>query len=350
MPTIIEKEGKWKAIVRRRELGGASRTRTFRLREDAEGWARRTEDELARGVWADERADPAAKLTLRDALDRYKATVLPGKRGKAQEASTIGILRDDSLARRTLARIAPADIAALRDRWTRDGLAAGTVRRRMHTLSHLFTVARQEWSMPNLANPCTGVRLPKEPPGRDRRVTDAEQSAIADAALNPDLPPFVALAAEIACRRGELAAAKWAHVDLKGKTLHFPKTKNGMARTVPLTPRALRVLRAMPRRIDGRVFGWTQPAAATMAFKRALARARAAYVAECKKRRREPDPTFLVGVRLHDLRHEGTSRLAKLLPVHALARVTGHKDLRMLMRYYNPTASELADMLAAASK
>jgi integrase len=48
----------------------------------------------------------------------------------------------------------------------------------------------------------------------------------------------------------------------------------------------------------------------------------------------------------HDLRHEATSRLAEKLPnVIELAAVTGHKDLRMLKRYYHPRAEDLARKL-----
>ncbi|MBU6995964.1 MAG: tyrosine-type recombinase/integrase [Ferrovum myxofaciens] len=48
----------------------------------------------------------------------------------------------------------------------------------------------------------------------------------------------------------------------------------------------------------------------------------------------------------HDLRHEATSRLADKLPnVIELAAVTGHKDLRMLKRYYHPRAENLAKKL-----
>jgi integrase len=368
MPTIIKIKRKggdrWKAIVRRRELGGAALTKSFRLYEDAEGWGRRKEDQLARGTWRDERSDPARTTTLRQALARYARDVTAGKRGKSQEQSTVRILRDDALARKTLAIITSADIASLRDRWKHDAVAPGTIHRRMHTLSHLFTVARQEWSMPGLDNPCHGVRLDKEPAGRDRRVSDAELAAIKVAAGDAELPAFIDLAVETACRRGELARLTWSDIDMRGKTARIRETKNDTPRTVPLTPRALAVLRGMPRRLDGRLFAprrarrradeedkprKSDPAAIfSVHFERAVVRARKDYEAGCKDRGEEPDARFCVDVRLHDLRHEATSRLAKLLPVHALARVTGHKTLGMLMRYYNPTATELADQLQVA--
>jgi len=48
----------------------------------------------------------------------------------------------------------------------------------------------------------------------------------------------------------------------------------------------------------------------------------------------------------HDLRHEGTSRIAeKLSNVLELASVTGHKDLQMLKRYYHPRPGDIAAKL-----
>jgi integrase len=54
----------------------------------------------------------------------------------------------------------------------------------------------------------------------------------------------------------------------------------------------------------------------------------------------------IAGLSFHDLRHIGTSRLAKLYPNPLdLKRVTGHKDLKSLDRYHHTTAEELAARL-----
>ena len=45
-------------------------------------------------------------------------------------------------------------------------------------------------------------------------------------------------------------------IDQKKRTAYLPMTKNGEARTVPLSPSALKVLKSLPRRRDdGPVFG-----------------------------------------------------------------------------------------------
>ncbi len=96
---------------------------------------------------------------------------------------------------------------------------------------------------------------------------------------------------------------------------------------------------------DGRVFK-IRSDAVTRAFERAVERARKSYEVECKEMRVRPDPKYLTDLRFHDLRHEATSRLAEIFPMHELTKITGHKDPRMLMRYYHPRAKDLAKRLA----
>jgi len=48
------------------------------------------------------------------------------------------------------------------------------------------------------------------------------------------------------------------------------------------------------------------------------------------------------GLTFHDTRHEAITRLARKLNVLELARMVGHRDLKMLQIYYNETAENLA--------
>ena len=61
--------------------------------------------------------------------------------------------------------------------------------------------------------------------------------------------------------------------------------------------------------------------------------------------RRVRDELGIDGLTFHDTRHEAITRLARKVDVLDLARITGHKDLKSLMIYYNATASELAQRL-----
>ncbi|MFI8431861.1 MULTISPECIES: tyrosine-type recombinase/integrase [unclassified Pseudomonas] len=57
------------------------------------------------------------------------------------------------------------------------------------------------------------------------------------------------------------------------------------------------------------------------------------------------DP-FLINLRLHDLRHKATSRLAEIFPLHELTKIMEHQDARTLMRYYHPKIEDLARKLS----
>ena len=114
--------------------------------------------------------------------------------------------------------------------------------------------------------------------------------------------------------------------DIKGVGINLKDTKNGTSRNVPLSMRAQAILDALPRSIGGHVFPTTR-SAVVQAWKRACRRA------------------GIEGLTFHDLRHEATSRLAQKLPMQDLMKITGHKDPRMLARYYHPRIEDLARRL-----
>lgn len=120
---------------------------------------------------------------------------------------------------------------------------------------------------------------------------------------------------------------RWERVDPARRTAHLQETKNGTPRTVPLSPAALRVLKAMPRDVSGRVFPLTQSAVAH-AWERATRQA------------------GIQGLRFHDLRQVTTSRLfEKGLNLMEVGAITGHKTLQMLKRYTHLRAGDLAARL-----
>ena len=61
--------------------------------------------------------------------------------------------------------------------------------------------------------------------------------------------------------------------------------------------------------------------------------------------RKARDKSKIENLRFHDSRHEAITRLAKKPDVLSLARIVGHKDIRMLLVYFNETAEELAHRL-----
>ena len=152
----------------------------------------------------------------------------------------------------SLAAITPQLVADYRDqrsatRSVRTGkpLSRNTVRLELALLSHLFTVAVQEWGIGLGHNPLAMVRNPKPPQGRDRRISVQEQSRLLAECTrhsNPMLHWIVVLAIETGMRRGEIVALRRGQVDLQRRIIRLSETKNGSARSVPLAKRAVHVL------------------------------------------------------------------------------------------------------------
>ena len=133
-------------------------------------------------------------------------------------------------------------------------------------------------------------------------------------------------------RRGELLGLLWDNVDLERRSAFLPVTKNGESRGVPLSSRAVTVLRGLPAASNGRVFGELTRLALRLSLRLSFNRA---------TRR-----AGITGLRLHDLRHEATSRFfEKGLNVMEVASVTGHKTLQMLKRYTHLSVTDLATRL-----
>ena len=272
--------------------------------------------------------DEAARTTIKDLAKKYREELLPKQRGQRQEDSRLKAA-EKKFGNFNLSAVTPAMVAAWRDELSKS-LAPQTVQHYLAVLNRLYKAATRDFGIPlPLGNPVATVRTPTVSNARERRLEGDEEKrllAALDASRGKHLKSVALLALETAMRRGELLALRWEHVDLKRRVVHLPETKNGSSRDVPLSSRAVSVLEELPRNISGRVFS-TSETAITEGFQRAIARA------------------GITDFRFHDLRHEATSRLAEKLQMHELARVTGHKAVRMLLRYYHPRAEDLAKKL-----
>ena len=88
MATITKTPSKtWKAIIRKK--GWPTKAKTFRTKRDAEDWARRTEDEMVRGVYIQRL--PSETTTIEIALERYLTEVAPSKRSSTQRAEKMRV-------------------------------------------------------------------------------------------------------------------------------------------------------------------------------------------------------------------------------------------------------------------
>lgn len=356
MATIVSTNARsWKAIVRR--TGWPIAVKTFRLKRDAEDWARRTEDEMVRGVHM--QRGPSERTTVAAALDRYLGEVTPTKRPSSQAGEK---LRARILKRHfgaySLAAVTPDLVAKFRDerlagdldRRTRKRkpLAANTVRLELALLSHLFSVAMREWGMGLTYNPVLNVRKPSPGPGRNRRLATDEEArlmTLVDRYSNPMMRWIVRIALETGMRSSEVTSLRRKQVDLDRRVVRLLETKNTSPRTVPLSQAATALFREALnnpiRPIDTDLVFFGEPG---------------------RDRKRRPynfNKAWLnikasVGLKdlhFHDLRHEAVSRFVEGgLSDQEVAAISGHKSMQMLKRYTHLRSEDLVfrlDRIAA---
>lgn len=344
----IEKRGnyQWRALIRRK--GHPTQSKTFDTRKQAEAWAQMIESEMHRGVFVS-RAE-AERTTLGEALERYREEVTSRKKSAARENVRINYWLTLPLVARTLASLRSADFARFRDDRRKEGKAESTIRLDLALISHVFEVARKEWGMEGLQNPIKSISMPGQSRKRDRRLQGEEESRILvelRKSRNKYAAPMMQFAIETAMRQSEILGLTWDNVDLKKRVAYLADSKNGEARAVPLSSKAIALLEALPHRIHGgRIFPISQDGI-SRGFSKAVARARAVYEQECKVKAKRPTPNFLTDLRFHDLRHEATSRLFEQgLNQQEVGVITGHKTPSMLARYTHLRAVDLVGKLA----
>ena len=280
----------WRARVR--IPGFAQKTRTFDSEAEARAWAARIERELRAG--RDTIPNIHTEPTLDEALERYEREITTEKKGHEQERRRIRQWRRRRLAELKLSSLTSQHFVAFRKERLKAGIKRSTVRLDLALISHLYTIARKEWGMPYLTNPIADVRQPKADKWRNRRLSAEESERFEQALLtcyNRVIPIIVPFAVETAARKSELLRLLWRDVDLKRRTMLLRDTKNGEDRNVPLTERAVELLKRLAREEEGEHVFPTTSHAITAAWRRILARAK------------------IKDFRFHDLRHEATSRL-----------------------------------------
>ncbi|UHQ21939.1 site-specific integrase [Lysobacter sp. 5GHs7-4] len=322
MASIRPSGSKWRVQV---YVAGVRDSQIFATRKEAATWGLEREAELRGAKLPDK--------TFGDAMKRYQHDEAPKRGGAHWEAIRLKAFRETPIANRRLASLDGNDFADWRDRRLAQ-VKPGTVAREMNLLRAVLEVARRDWRWIR-ANPMKDVRWPTTPKGRARRLSleEIEDLAIgfgvwdklrAKTATQRVGLAFL-LAIETGMRSGEILSLTSPNVHLDEQYVSLPKTKNGDARDVPLSKRAVEILRALPLRF-GPIFDMDASMRDTLF-------------------RKVRDKTNHRAVHFHDSRSEAIWRLSKKLDVLQLARVVGHRDIKSLMIYYNEPASELAKQL-----
>jgi integrase len=320
-----EKRGDaWRAQIRRK--GYPTLSATFDTKAEAQRWASEVEGDMSCARFVDIRE--AESTTLSEALSRYLSEVTPAKKGAKQEAVRIEKWKNSACAAKFIAAIRSSDMAAYRDQELKAGRSTATVRLDRAVISHLYTVAAKDWGIEGLTNPCRAIRMRKGSKQRERRPTSDELKSIYKIAgeMSPESAIVIELAVETAMRRSELVELR--KDQIRGKVAFLEDTKNGERRCVPLSSRALTLLKGIPTPIEGgKLFRLKADTVSNY------------FPLVCEK-------AEIRGLRFHDMRHEATSRLFERgFTQMEVASITGHKTLAMLKRYTHLSPQDLAEKL-----
>ncbi|OMR93357.1 tyrosine-type recombinase/integrase [Burkholderia pseudomallei] len=331
----------WRAQVMRR---GVRASHVFDTKAKAVKWAGETEAAIIDGKYRAPGAEPATadEMTVGDLFQRFATKVSPTRHKPRWEQNRINaFIRDyPALAATRLSECKPALFADWRDERIKE-VQTSTVTRDMGFFSVIFTKARDEWGLID-KSPLTKVRRPKDPKPRDRRISEDEISRLLFAlgygekdysTVSSRVGAAFLFAIETAARAGEVVGLTWDRVSFAHRSMHLAETKMGFSRDVALSPRAMKILQSLAPLRD-------KENKADPVFKVTSSQVDALF-------RKARDKCKIAGLHFHDTRHEGITRLAKKLPVLDLARMVGIRDLSILMVYYNPTATEIAERLAA---
>jgi len=327
MPTICKIPTGWQAKVRLK--GHPVQTKVFDTKARAAAWGHAVEARLR------EQKSSTVRATLQEAIDKYIEDVCPNHKSGDNEAKRLRALsRTEGLlpVGRQIREVTAVDLSRFRD--TRlEQVSVATVRKEMTIIRSVLESARRDWGMLDV-NPISDVKRPPAPPDRKRLFTDAELKAIIEAlgfdgiveTLQHQVAVALLLAFETGMRAGEMVGLTWGLVDLTKRYVRLLDTKNGDARYVPLSTRAVELLQCMQGLDAVSVFTVTS-ASLDALFRKAR------------------DKCGIENLHFHDSRANAITALATKLEVLDLARMIGHRDIRQLLTYYRKSATDIAASL-----
>jgi len=329
------KNGRVRASV---AVNGIRKSLTLPNLSKAKSWAREKEVELSglEGV-----AD--SSLTFGDLFEVYSEKVSSTKRGSRWEQIRLAMLQKKYpvLCKIKLIDSKREDLEdwiTLRSK----NVKTSTVNRELNLISHALTSARRWRWMSHC--PMQDLERPKNPASRFRPISDEEITEICCVlGFKEGEAPVVGrefvgvaflFAIETAMRAGEICSLTPSNINYDTGVAKLEKTKNGDSREVPLSDRAMELLRMLPlpeseydaKGNENTMFQMSSGTLSTTFRKYRL-------------QTRIEDLTF------HDTRHEAITRLADKFTVLELAAITGHRNINQLLTYYNKTASELSSKL-----
>lgn len=337
MPNIRVRNGKFQAQVRVRRDGVIvhQQTATFATKKQAQLWGLKLEKSIEDGSFEVKRQEV---VTVNDLMDMHSAYLTKLKKPTVAIFGRYKNLRNAKFATKSASKVTSADII----KWASDfrtGKSPATVLIHLMGLSALFRagpvahgVASDVRVVAAAISHLKHLSVAQVSTERERRVTDDEIDKVAshhEGLMDPQIPlrTIMQLLVALPRRRTELMTALWANYDQVAHTLKLVDTKNPTkprTEIVPVPPLAQKILDALPR-TSPKILPYNPASVSAAVF-------------------RSAKMTGVENLHLHDLRHEGISRLFSLgLRIEHVAEISGHLSWATLKRYTHLTAKDVLD-------
>ena len=391
-------------------VGGHSELRSFPLLADnaterrrqlaeAEAWASETRRRIVGGSHVSNRE--AERVALSTVLQRYARDGLTGDIGNVgKDRARIAVILRDPIARKTLAQLRKTDVAALRDRLVEAGFLRNVERKarklevegkaseRVAELRSIRDIlksakhandeersalkaravdiaARADVKHPartTIANvvqlvsrslkhaaqtiegvpDLAGVPMPQGSAGRERRIGGEELHLLLDAAAAADarMNLIIRLAIATTLRRERLLTCRTSHFrDIGGgrRAIVFPKSGSTRKKRTGIVPVTQEIHTIVEEALALQGIDTLDAAADVSLFAISMEAFESRW-------RRLMASTGIAN--LHDMRHEGTSRLFERgLTTAEVMSITGHSTQEMVDRYSHYNAALVLDKL-----
>lgn len=335
-------------------VNGKRKSKTFKTRNEAKKFA----------AFLDlSPEDAGTNITFLAAMDEYEKEVTSGKRSRRSESIRLNVFRRRNFATKILSNLTQKDfLAYIEERKeekspkTGGTIASSTINKEIAILMDIFNFAIEQGWMKE--NPLRGIPRQREPEHRERIATESDIEKLMivsgwDGKSTPQTLSQLTVAAFIfSCRTGmrsgEILSTEDSWID--GNVIHLPAeaTKTFSKRDVALSTDALAILKlVLPLSNNYKPFGLLNDKTRDVLFRKLRDKA------DLGPRYDSHGRLVLEGLNFHDARATFATWAASINPdtgaprldVLALARQTGHKNLKMLQRYYRESASEIAKRL-----
>ena len=307
------------------QKNGRRASAKFPTKREAQDWGRRKELEFMASRFDDSR-------NFGQAVTRYLTEVSTTKEGRKWEEFRLNAMRRYFGEDTRLADIQQPQIAAWRD-WRLNGdadhrpVSGSTVQREKTLLRNLFRTARDEWHWME-HSPFAGVAMPEE---------NEHRTALWDWKRIKRVVRFLGYvtgqAPETAYQQVALAFLIGLHTSLRASEVLrvSPDTFNPATRVIRVKTKTMRLAQVPVTR------------RAVKVCKLARFTISAAMLDVLFRKAR--DSTGVGDYTFHDSRAFALTMLARKVDILTLSRISQHKDLRMLQRYYRETPEQIAGRL-----